>query len=65
MKFHAKLKNLNLGPRIPDLGIFKRDFEENYCIFETSPLEFVKVKKIHIKPNLSSLGPKYLLIVYI
>ena len=30
-KFHAQLKSMSLAPKIPNLGIFRQNFEENYC----------------------------------
>ena len=35
-----KQKCLNLGPKMPHLGIFGVEFENNTVIFETSTLEF-------------------------
>ena len=31
-----KWKCLKLGPKMPDLGIFGQEFENNFVIFETS-----------------------------
>ena len=39
--FTEKEKCLNLGPEMPDLGIFGQEFENNIVIFEISTLEFV------------------------
>ena len=36
-----KQKFLNLGPKMPDLGIFCLEIENNNVIFEISTLEFV------------------------
>ena len=36
-----KQKFLNLGPKMPNLGIFELEFESNIVIFETSHLKFV------------------------
>ena len=35
-----KYKSLNLGPKMPDLGIFGLEFENDIAIFEISMLEF-------------------------
>ena len=39
--FTKKQKCLNLGPKMPDLGIFGLEFENNFAIFEISQLKFV------------------------
>ena len=52
-------KTSNLGPKIPHMGIFRQDFEGNYChIYKISTLKFVKVKNIHVKPNKCKFGTK-------
>ena len=52
-------KTSNLGPKIPHMGIFRQDFEGNYChIYKISTLKFVKVKNIHVKPNKCNFGTK-------
>ena len=38
----TKKKCLNLGPKMPDLGILGPEFKNNIAIFEISPLKFVK-----------------------
>ena len=35
-----KQKCLNFGPKVPDLGIFELEFENNTVIFEISSLNF-------------------------
>ena len=35
-----KQKCLNLGPKVPDLGIFELEFENNTVIFEIISLDF-------------------------
>ena len=39
--FKKKQKCLNSGPKLPALGIFGLEFENNSVIFEISALEFV------------------------
>ena len=39
--FTKKQKCLNLGPEMPDLGIFGLELENNIVIFEISTIEFV------------------------
>ena len=39
--FEKKQKCLNLGPKIPYLGMFRLDFENDIVIFEISTLTFV------------------------
>ena len=39
--FMKKQKSLNLGPKMPDLGILGLEFESNIVIFEICTLEFV------------------------
>ena len=52
-------KTSNLGPKIPHMGIFRQDFEGNYChIYKISTLKFIKVKNIHVKPNKCKFGTK-------
>ena len=38
--FTEEQKCLNLGPKMPDFGIFGLEFEKNIVIFEISTLEF-------------------------
>ena len=40
-KVDAKKKSLNFEPKMPDLGIFGLEFENNFVIFEISAFEFV------------------------
>ena len=39
--FLKNQKCLNLEPKMPDFGIFGREFENNFVICEISALEFV------------------------
>ena len=39
--FTKKHKCLNVGPKMPDLDIFRLEIENNVVIFEISTLEFV------------------------
>ena len=39
--FTKKQNCLNLGPKMPDLGIFGLEFENNIAIFEINTVEFV------------------------
>ena len=39
--FKEEQKCLNLGPKMPDLGIFGLEFESNIFIFGISTVEFV------------------------
>ena len=36
-----KLKSLNLGTKMPDLGIFRLELENNIALFEISAVELV------------------------
>ena len=45
-KFHEKWKCLNLGPKMPYLGIFGLEFEKNIVIYEISVLEFVLLQSL-------------------
>ena len=47
--FLLKLKKINLGQKMPYLGIFGLGFEKNYVIFETSTYEFAKMKSFMLK----------------
>ena len=40
-KLAAKIKSLNLRPKVPDLGILGLEVDNNTAIFEISTLEFV------------------------
>ena len=40
-KLAAKIKSLNLRPKVPDLGILGLEADNNTAIFEISTLEFV------------------------
>ena len=40
VKFGTKQKSLNLGLKIPDLGIFRQKLDNHIVIFEISTLEF-------------------------
>ena len=40
--FAKKQKRLNLGPKMPHLGIFGLEFEKTNVLFEISTLKFVK-----------------------
>ena len=40
--FPKKQKCLNLGPKMPYLGIFELEFKKTVVIFEISTLEFVE-----------------------
>ena len=55
-RFRMK-KCLNLGPKIPDLGIFALEFENNIVTFEISTLKFVYLQNFTEKKYLNS-GPK-------
>ena len=55
-RFRMK-KCLNLGPKIPDLGIFALEFENNIVTFEISTLKFVYLRNFTEKKYLNS-GPK-------
>ena len=41
-----KQKCLNLGPKMPDLGIFGVEFLKGIVIFEISTLKFVKAESL-------------------
>ena len=43
-KLAAKIKSLNLRPKVPDLGILGLEVDKNTDIFEISTLEFVSVQ---------------------
>ena len=45
-KFCEEIKCLNLGPKIPFLGIFGLEFENNIVILEISTLEIVKYESL-------------------
>ena len=56
--FVQKWKILNLGTKIPNLGIFQLEFEDNIVIFETNAFKFVKFynfvkewKSINLEPK--------------
>ena len=40
-KVSCKKKFLNLGPKMTYFGIFGLEFENNFVLFEISPLEFI------------------------
>lgn len=41
-----KQKPLNLGSRLPDLGIFELEFNETIVIFKISTLKFIKSESL-------------------
>ena len=53
-KFGAKQKCLNLGSKIPDLGIFWLEVENNIAIIEISSL----IANYHKKQKCLNVGPK-------
>ena len=40
-KFFAKIKILKFGTKIPDLGIFGLEFDNNIVIFDITKVDFV------------------------
>ena len=56
--FTKKLKYLNLGPKMPNLGILGLVFENNIFIFEINNLEFVLLQNFAKKQKCLNLGPK-------
>ena len=44
--FAKKQKRLNLGPKMPHLGIFGLEFEKTNVLFEISTLKFVKSESL-------------------
>ena len=56
--FVEKWKCLNLGPKIPYLGIFGLEFENNVVIFEITTLELVKLGNFVKKWKCLNFGPK-------
>ena len=44
--FVKKQKCLNLGPKMPDLGIFGLEFENNMVKFQISAVEFPYLQNI-------------------
>ena len=57
-KFHEKAKMPKLGPKIPYLGIFGLEFENNFVIFEISTLKFLYLQNFMKKQKCLNLGPK-------
>ena len=53
-------KCLNLGRKMPDLGNFGLEFENNIVIFEINTLEFVYCQNLAEKQKCLNLGPKRL-----
>ena len=51
-------KYLNLGQKMPDLGIFGLEFENNFVIFEIRTLKFVYLQNFTKKQKCLTLGPK-------
>ena len=49
--FTKKQKFLNLGPKMPYLGIFVQEFSKTIAIFESSTLIFVKYEPLTHKVN--------------
>ena len=45
-KISGKNKCLNFGPKMPYLGIFGLELENNIIMFKVSTLEFVKLRNI-------------------
>ena len=56
--FTKKQKYINLGPKMPDLGIFGLEFENNIVIFEISILEFAYLQNFVKKQKCLNLGSK-------
>ena len=56
--FAKKQKCLNLGPKMPDLGIFGLEFENNIAIFEITTLKFVKNESLAHTVNFGG-GPAF------
>ena len=57
-KFHEKAKMPKLGPKIPYLGIFGLEFENNFVIFEISALKLLYLQNFTKKQKCLNLGPK-------
>ena len=57
-KFRGNKKCLNLGPNMPDLGVFGLEFENNIALFEISTLEF------HEKRQMPKSGTKNAWFIY-
>ena len=53
-----KQKCLNLGPRMPYLGIFRVEFQKTNVIFEISTLELSNCKVSRKNKKCLNLGPK-------
>ena len=51
--FAKKQKCLNLGPKLPYLGIFGVEFQKTIVIFEISTLKFVKNESLTQTVNFS------------
>ena len=62
--FTKKLKYLNLGPKMPNLGILRLVFENNIFIFEISNLEFALLQNFAKKQKCLNLGPQNALFEY-
>ena len=54
-----KQKCLNLGLNMPDLGIFRLEFQKTIVIFEISTLKFVKYESLTDTVNFG-IGPAFL-----
>ena len=50
---------------MPDLGIFRLEFEDNIVIFEISTLEFVSLQNFAEKQKCLNSGPKCLIWVFL
>ena len=61
-KLSAKKKSLNLGTKMPYLGIFGVEFENNTVIFETNTFEFIYLQNFAKKR--STFGTKNALFRY-
>ena len=47
-----------MAPKLPYLGIFGLEFEDNFIIFEFSTLDFVKLQNFAKKQKCLNLGTK-------
>ena len=50
-KFWVKKKSVNLGPQIPDFGIFWLEFLKTIVLFKISTFEFVKLEFLNHSGN--------------
>ena len=57
-KFATKQKCLDLGPKVPYLGIFGVEFWKTIVIFEISTLKFVYLPNFARQQNYLNFGPK-------